>query len=103
MNRLLLFEATLFVGLSLFATGCERKATAQGNLAVGTGPVPTTVQPDMDANNFRVEHPEQFPLATAGEHVAGPALFEQSDTTIWVEPGMAAEVDAHGNLVIRPA
>jgi N-methylhydantoinase A len=39
----------------------------------------------------------------AGERIAGPALFEQSDTTIWVEPGMAAEVDRYGNLVIKPA
>ncbi len=42
-------------------------------------------------------------LLAAGERVAGPALFEQSDATIWLEPGMAAEVDRYGNLVIRPA
>ncbi len=28
----------------------------------------------MDANNFKVDHPEQFPLATAVEHKAVPAL-----------------------------
>jgi cobalt-zinc-cadmium efflux system membrane fusion protein len=28
----------------------------------------------MDANNFKVDHPEQFPLATAGEYVAAPEL-----------------------------
>jgi cobalt-zinc-cadmium efflux system membrane fusion protein len=28
----------------------------------------------MDPNNFKVDHPEQFPLATAGEHVAAPEL-----------------------------
>jgi N-methylhydantoinase A len=38
-----------------------------------------------------------------GERVAGPALFEQTDTTIWLEPGMTAEVDRYGNLVIQPA
>jgi N-methylhydantoinase A len=38
-----------------------------------------------------------------GEKVAGPALFEQTDTTIWLEPGMAAQVDSYGNLVIKPA
>lgn len=44
---------------------------------------------------------ERMALAV-GERVAGPALFEQADTTIWLEPGMAAEVDGFGNLVIRP-
>jgi cobalt-zinc-cadmium efflux system membrane fusion protein len=28
----------------------------------------------MDANNFKVDHPERFPLATAGEHKAAPEL-----------------------------
>ncbi len=28
--------------------------------------------PDLDANNFKVDHPEQFPLATAIEHKAVP-------------------------------
>ena len=37
-------------------------------------PPAATVQPDMDANNFKVDHPEQFPLATAVEHKAAPAL-----------------------------
>jgi membrane fusion protein, heavy metal efflux system len=37
-------------------------------------PPPATVEPDMDANNFKVDHPEQFPLATATEHKAAPAL-----------------------------
>jgi cobalt-zinc-cadmium efflux system membrane fusion protein len=32
------------------------------------------VQSDLDANNFKIDHPEQFPLATAGEHVATPEL-----------------------------
>ena len=36
-----------------------------------------------------------------GEHIAGPAILEQPDTTIFVDPGLAATVDAFGNLVIR--
>jgi cobalt-zinc-cadmium efflux system membrane fusion protein len=28
----------------------------------------------MDASNFKVDHPEQFPLATSGEYVASPEL-----------------------------
>ena len=37
-------------------------------------PPPASVEPDLDANNFKVDHPEQFPLATAIEHKAAPAL-----------------------------
>lgn len=32
--------------------------------------------------------------------VAGPAILEQSDTTIWLEPGFSGRVDALGNLLI---
>ncbi|MGN6580135.1 MAG: hydantoinase/oxoprolinase family protein [Bordetella sp.] len=32
--------------------------------------------------------------------VAGPAILEQSDTTIWLEPGFAGRVDPLGNLLI---
>jgi cobalt-zinc-cadmium efflux system membrane fusion protein len=37
-------------------------------------PPPATVEPEMDATNFKVDHPEQFPLATAVEYKAAPAL-----------------------------
>jgi len=88
MNRLLLFEATLCLGLSLFVTGCDRKVAAQESAAAATGAVPTTVQPDMDSNNFKVDHPERFPLATAGEHVAAPEL----NVTGVVNPDVSRQV-----------
>ncbi|MFY0612922.1 MAG: hydantoinase/oxoprolinase family protein, partial [Hyphomicrobiaceae bacterium] len=34
--------------------------------------------------------------------IIGPALLEQPDTTIFVDPGLTARVDAFGNLVIAP-
>ena len=37
-------------------------------------PPKTAVEPDLDANNFKVAHPEQFPLVTAVPHLAAPAL-----------------------------
>ncbi|NNE88306.1 MAG: hydantoinase/oxoprolinase family protein [Silicimonas sp.] len=37
-----------------------------------------------------------------GEVITGPAILEQPDTTIFVDPGLAATVDGFGNLVIRP-
>ncbi|MEJ8473788.1 hydantoinase/oxoprolinase family protein [Roseibium algae] len=37
-----------------------------------------------------------------GARIAGPALLEQADTTIFVDPGLAAVVDSFGNLIITP-
>lgn len=73
MNRQIILEVILCVGLSLLVTACT-KVTAQGDVGASTGPAPTTVQPDLDSNNFKVDHPERFPLATAGEHIAAPEL-----------------------------
>jgi N-methylhydantoinase A len=36
-----------------------------------------------------------------GEAVAGPAILEQPDTTIFVDPGLTARVDRFGNLIIE--
>jgi membrane fusion protein, heavy metal efflux system len=88
MTRSLLIEAALALGLSLLLAGCEKKVTAQETTPRGTGPAPTTVEPDMDANNFKVDHPERFPLAMAGEHIAAPAL----DVTGVVSPDVSLQV-----------
>jgi cobalt-zinc-cadmium efflux system membrane fusion protein len=85
MNRLLIIEATVCFGLGLLSAGCEKKVTAQ---EAASGPAPTTVKPDLDANNFKVDHPEQFPLATAGEHVAAPEL----NVTGVVNPDVSRQV-----------
>jgi len=42
----------------------------------------------MDSNNFKVDHPERFPLATAGEHVAAPEL----NVTGVVNPDVSRQV-----------
>lgn len=39
----------------------------------------------------------------AGAVIEGPAILEQADTTIFVDPGLTATVDNYGNLVMRPA
>ncbi len=51
-------------------------------------PPKATVVPDLDANNFKVDHPEQFPLVTAMEHKAAPAL----NVTGVVQPDIARAV-----------
>ena len=74
MNRPPILEAAVCFGLALLFAGCERKVTAQQTADPVAGPAPTTVQADMDPTNFQVDHPERFPLATAGVHVAAPDL-----------------------------
>ena len=37
-----------------------------------------------------------------GARIEGPAILEQPDTTIFIEPGLTGEVDGYGNVVIRP-
>jgi len=72
--------------LSLLVLGCtESKADPKA-----TAPLKANVVPDLDANNFKVDHPEQFPLATATEHKAAPAL----NVTGVVNPDIARAVPA---------
>jgi cobalt-zinc-cadmium efflux system membrane fusion protein len=89
MNRLLVFQVTVCLGSSLIVTACGGvKAQGSAEAATNIGPVPTVVEPDLDANNFKVDHPEQFPLATAGEHVAAPEL----NVTGVVSPDVSRQV-----------
>ena len=81
MNRLLLLQTALCLSVSLLTTACGQKVSAQSNAAAATtnaanttGPVPTSVEPDLDANNFKVDHPDQFPVVAASEHTAAPEL-----------------------------
>ncbi|MGD0567943.1 MAG: efflux RND transporter periplasmic adaptor subunit [Candidatus Sulfotelmatobacter sp.] len=61
--------AVVALGL-LFVVGCnEGKADPKAE-----APPAAVVVPDMDANNFKVEHPEQFPLVAAVEYKAAPTL-----------------------------
>jgi membrane fusion protein, heavy metal efflux system len=87
MNRTVLLVATLCSGVGLLVTGCEKKVTANES-TVGTGPTLGAVEPDLDANNFKVDHAERFPLATAGEHVAAPEL----NVTGVVSPDVSRQV-----------
>ncbi|MBK5927716.1 hydantoinase/oxoprolinase family protein [Rhodobaculum claviforme] len=37
-----------------------------------------------------------------GAEIRGPAVLEQPDTTIVIDPGQIGRVDAHGNLILSP-
>ncbi len=80
----LILAACLSLALSLLLFGCnESKADPKAE-----APPPATVEADLDANNFKVDRPEQFPLVTAIEHKAAPAL----NVTGVVQPDIARAV-----------
>jgi membrane fusion protein, heavy metal efflux system len=83
-----LARATLCLLLSLCLVNCGKKVEAQDKSASGTGPTAVNVQPDLDVNNFHVDHPDQFPLATAGQHDAAPEL----NVTGVVNPDISRQV-----------
>jgi cobalt-zinc-cadmium efflux system membrane fusion protein len=88
MNRPLLLKTTFLLLAGIFAVGCERTVTAHGPGADGTGPVPAKIESDFDSTNFRVDHPERFPVAAAGEHTTAPEL----NVTGVVSPDVSRQV-----------
>ena len=83
-SRRRIFALVGSCALLLFAGGCnEGKADPQQET-----PPPTTVVPDMNSNNFQVDHPQLFPLATAADYKAAPAL----DVTGVVQPDISRAV-----------
>jgi len=76
--------AALALALACALAGCgETKADPKAEV-----PPKATVEPDLDANNFKVDRPDQFPLVTVVEHKAVPAL----NVTGVVQPDIARAV-----------
>ena len=71
----------------LMLAGCGKKDAVEA-AGGGTGPVGSKVVPDMDANHFKVDHPERFALAAAGEYTASPEL----NVTGAVSPDVSRQV-----------
>jgi cobalt-zinc-cadmium efflux system membrane fusion protein len=81
-------------------TSCDKKVDAS---STDTGPRQAVVEPDMDANNFKVDHPDQFPIATAGSYqstsdlnvtgVVNPDVSRQVPV-ISLASGRVVEIDA---------
>jgi membrane fusion protein, heavy metal efflux system len=78
---------TAVASIILIASGCG-KVTAQDHPSGGAGPVSTPVKPEIDVNAFKVEHPERFTLATAGDYIAAPEL----NVTGVVQPDVSRQV-----------
>src|ERR1700730_7073129 len=74
----LTFSATLLVG------GCGKGTGDPASEA----PRPARVEREQDGSVFKVDHPEQFPLAAAVEYQAAPAL----NVTGVVQPDIARSV-----------
>lgn len=68
---------------SLFAGCKESKSDPKAE-----APAQVTVEPEMDANNFKLDHPERFPVVTATEYKAPPTL----NVTGVVNPDIARAV-----------
>jgi membrane fusion protein, heavy metal efflux system len=76
--------ATVCWSASLPLVGCNQsKADLKAE-----APPPARVEPDLDANNFKVDHPELFPLVTAVAYEAVPGL----DVTGVIQPDIARAV-----------
>jgi len=79
-----MLSAILCLPLGLWLLGCgEKKPDPKAE-----APPSAKVEPDLDANDFKVDHPELFPLVTAIEYKAAPAL----NVTGVVQPDIARAV-----------
>src|SRR5215813_12236936 len=66
-------EAILCLALSLVLSGCGEKTQAKAEIN-DTGPQTAVIEPDLNADNFKVDRPERFPVVTAGDYMATPEL-----------------------------
>jgi membrane fusion protein, heavy metal efflux system len=72
------------LGLALGSAACNQgKANPQEE-----APPPAQVEPEMNANDFKVDHPDLFPLVTAVEYKAAPTL----NATAVVQPDISRAV-----------
>jgi len=65
--------ASLVAALCVELSGCGGKAGATVDPAAGAPP-PAQVEEEHNGDIFKADHPEQFPLAAAGKHIATPEL-----------------------------
>jgi len=87
MNRIILVEAAVCVIVAAVLTGCGDKAKADPSTEA---PPAAKVEKELDANLVKVDHPEQFPLVTASQHVATSDL----NVTGVVSPDVSRNVPA---------
>jgi membrane fusion protein, heavy metal efflux system len=83
-DRKILTLLALAVGLALVSSACgNSKAEPESG-----SPPPAQVEQEQDGGEFRVDHPEQFPLVTAGKRESAPQL----DVTGVVSPDVSRNI-----------
>ena len=100
--------AAACLAVSLILAGCSQKVEADPKLGA---PPPADVIDESDGSVFRVDHPEQFPIATAGERDAAPELgttgtvsadISRNIPVISLASGRIVEIDARlGDTVTK--
>jgi cobalt-zinc-cadmium efflux system membrane fusion protein len=74
MKRKYILEIGLCLGIILVSSGCGKGPATVSAQDTDSGPHPTTVEPDMDANNLKVDDASKFPAVTAGQYLSSPEL-----------------------------
>ena len=94
--RHMLLGASLCVWACLSLTGCGSKVQAD---AKSEAPPAAVVERESDANVVKVDHPEQFPLATAEQRSSAPELNVTGSVTPDVSRNIPVISLASGRVV----
>jgi cobalt-zinc-cadmium efflux system membrane fusion protein len=96
----LVSAAALLAAMALDLSACSSKVQADSKAEM---PPPAVVEHESDAGVFKVDHPEQFPLAAAAEYNAAPQLkvtgsvspdISRNIPAISLAAGRVVEIDA---------
>jgi cobalt-zinc-cadmium efflux system membrane fusion protein len=96
MNRMRLALIAACVSLSFVLTGCGSKVQAD---AKAEAPPAAQVENETDGSLFKVEHSEQFPVVTAGEHDTAPELKTTGSVSADVSRNIPVISLASGRIV----
>ena len=87
---------TLCLPLGLFLGGCGADVKADPKAEM---PPPAVVEHESDANVFKVDRPEQFPLATAAQYDAAPQLNVTGSITADISRNIPVISLASGRII----
>ncbi|HYL99462.1 MAG TPA: efflux RND transporter periplasmic adaptor subunit [Blastocatellia bacterium] len=84
----------LILGMCIWSSGCGK---AHADPADGAPP-PARVEEETNADVFKVDHPEQFPLATAAEHDSAPQLNVTGTVSVDISRNIPVVTIASGRI-----
>jgi len=96
MKQNSLLKVCLLIAASAPLAACGAKA--QTDPAAGAPP-PAQVEKETNLDVFRVEHPDQFPLATATDHTCAPDLNVTGAVNVDVSRAIPVISIASGRIV----